>query len=232
MDPESHGANDEFIQCNEEYEDFREIDTLEQMEGVIVDLQGKLAKKESEADSNRKLWKKAILELDRIRPRQGFEAANDHELAVMAMNLRYNIRNFAIQYFEGEHSIKRPLGRANSSRQFHGERPRDRLRRRAGSTLDGFGGDPSRQRPVEPTGAFKDYLTDAAPANNAYKSYLKSSRKRPNIIQSFLWNVLDGEIFGKFLWADAASQNMRDLEQFLTPREYSPKVEATLSDLK
>ncbi|KAL4962024.1 uncharacterized protein BDV14DRAFT_112200 [Aspergillus stella-maris] len=62
--------------------------------------QADLAKRTKELDDMRKRWKQAARELDKTQSQnQGFYTVTDNYLIDLTMQLRYNIRNFAIQYF-------------------------------------------------------------------------------------------------------------------------------------
>ncbi|KAL4944939.1 hypothetical protein BDV06DRAFT_185947 [Aspergillus oleicola] len=62
-----------------------------------------LGKRTKELDEMRKRWKQAARELDKTQSQhQGFYAVTDNYLIDLAMQLRYNIRNFAIQYFSAD----------------------------------------------------------------------------------------------------------------------------------
>ncbi|KAL2808091.1 hypothetical protein BJX63DRAFT_410501 [Aspergillus granulosus] len=68
-----------------------------------VRLQSEISRKTSDLDVLRKRWKAAARELDKARSQnQGFYQVTDNYLIDLTMQLRYNIRNFAIQYFGGE----------------------------------------------------------------------------------------------------------------------------------
>ncbi|KAL6232784.1 hypothetical protein BDW75DRAFT_232501 [Aspergillus navahoensis] len=72
--------------------------------------QQELRQKNSELDVLRKRWKQAARELDRARSQsQGFYQVTDNYLIELTTRLRYNIKNFALQYFDGE--LKRPRPR-------------------------------------------------------------------------------------------------------------------------
>ncbi|KAL4949242.1 hypothetical protein BDW69DRAFT_198241 [Aspergillus filifer] len=59
-----------------------------------------LAKRTKELDDMRKRWKQAARELDKTQSQhQGFYTVTDNYLIDLTTQLRYNIRNFAIQYF-------------------------------------------------------------------------------------------------------------------------------------
>ncbi|KAL4988108.1 hypothetical protein BDW68DRAFT_187438 [Aspergillus falconensis] len=65
--------------------------------------QQELRQKNSELDVLRKRWKQAARELDKARSQsQGFYQVTDNYLIELTMRLRYNIKNFALQYFDGE----------------------------------------------------------------------------------------------------------------------------------
>ncbi|KAL4791056.1 hypothetical protein BDV19DRAFT_371125 [Aspergillus venezuelensis] len=62
--------------------------------------QADLAKRTKELDDMRKRWKQAARELDKTQSQhQGFYTVTDNYLIDLTMQLRYNIRNFAIHYF-------------------------------------------------------------------------------------------------------------------------------------
>ncbi|KAL4781260.1 hypothetical protein BJX76DRAFT_360039, partial [Aspergillus varians] len=59
--------------------------------------------KNNDVDVLRKRWKQAARELDKARSQhKGFHQVTDNYLIELTSRLRYNIRNFAIQYFGGE----------------------------------------------------------------------------------------------------------------------------------
>ena len=62
-----------------------------------------LQKKDQELDQVRKLWKQAISELNRfLAQSQNFYQVTDQELIQKVTQLRFNIRNFAVQRSGGE----------------------------------------------------------------------------------------------------------------------------------
>ncbi|KAL3474036.1 hypothetical protein BJX99DRAFT_232293 [Aspergillus californicus] len=68
-----------------------------------------IQQKNNELDSLRKRWKQAARELDKSRSQnQGFYQVTDNYLIELTTRLRYNIRNFAIQYFGGELKASKP----------------------------------------------------------------------------------------------------------------------------
>ncbi|KAL2826691.1 hypothetical protein BDW59DRAFT_160883 [Aspergillus cavernicola] len=70
-----------------------------------------IRQKNSELDVLRKRWKQAARELDKSRSQsQGFYQVTDNYLIELTTRLRYNIRNFAIQYFGGELKGKPKVG--------------------------------------------------------------------------------------------------------------------------
>ncbi|KAL4737164.1 hypothetical protein BDV11DRAFT_206998 [Aspergillus similis] len=72
-------------------------------------LQQELRQKQSELDVLRKRWKQAARELDKARSQsQGFYQVTDNYLIELTTRLRYNIKNFALQYFDGELKGPRP----------------------------------------------------------------------------------------------------------------------------
>ncbi|KAL4931806.1 uncharacterized protein BDV17DRAFT_288390 [Aspergillus undulatus] len=96
----------------------REEELLLKVKQLETDLQAESAQKKcaldelrqrtSELDSMRKRWKQAARELDKAQAQhQGFYQVTDNYLIDLTTRLRYNIRNFAIQYFGGELSGKK-----------------------------------------------------------------------------------------------------------------------------
>ncbi|KAL4883557.1 hypothetical protein BJY04DRAFT_26890 [Aspergillus karnatakaensis] len=72
--------------------------------------QQEVRQKNSDLDVLRKRWKAAARELDKSRSQnQGFYQVTDNYLIELTTRLRYNIRNFAIQYFGGELKAKPKL---------------------------------------------------------------------------------------------------------------------------
>lgn len=68
-------------------------------------------RKNNELDVLRKRWKQAARELDKARSNnQGFYQVTDNYLIELASRLRYNIRNFSIQYFGGDLKGKPKVG--------------------------------------------------------------------------------------------------------------------------
>lgn len=62
-----------------------------------------LEKKQKEVDDIRKKWRDAAGELNRfLRQNQGFNQLTDQELVQKATQLRFEIRNFTIQFFEDQ----------------------------------------------------------------------------------------------------------------------------------
>ncbi|KAL4993917.1 hypothetical protein BDV10DRAFT_197915 [Aspergillus recurvatus] len=71
--------------------------------------QQELRQKNSELDVLRKRWKQGARELDKARSQsQGFYQVTDNYLIELTTRLRYNIKNFALQYFDGELQGPRP----------------------------------------------------------------------------------------------------------------------------
>ncbi|RDW79308.1 uncharacterized protein DSM5745_06160 [Aspergillus mulundensis] len=71
--------------------------------------QQEVRQKTNELDVLRKRWKQAARELDKSRSQsQGFYQVTDNYLIELTTRLRYNIRNFALQYFDGELKGPRP----------------------------------------------------------------------------------------------------------------------------
>ncbi|KAL4975546.1 hypothetical protein BDW66DRAFT_167051 [Aspergillus desertorum] len=71
--------------------------------------QQELRQRQSELDVLRKRWKQAARELDKARSQgQGFYQVTDNYLIELTTRLRYNIKNFALQYFDGELKEPRP----------------------------------------------------------------------------------------------------------------------------
>ncbi|KAL4744873.1 hypothetical protein BDW72DRAFT_208658 [Aspergillus terricola var. indicus] len=72
-------------------------------------IQQELLQKHGELDGLRKRWKQAARELDKARSQsQGFYQITDNYLIELTTRLRYNIKNFALQYFDGELKGPRP----------------------------------------------------------------------------------------------------------------------------
>ena len=182
-------------------------DQIREIEERLHALEAELAKKESDADMYKGLWKQTALEVERVRPRQWFSMAPDRVLTDIAKTLSYNIRRFAIQYFEGDDLGQKPLRRSRTVS--------NKASKAYGTDEKYGGGKHAEQMPAEPRGTFKEYLTEAAPGIGAHEWYLRSPRKRPTIIQSFLWRVLSGEVLGRFLWAGTYSESMRALDEHL-----------------
>jgi hypothetical protein len=162
-------------------EDFRGLqNSLEEERRIREEAEKELVQKNIELDGIRKRWKQTARELDKFRVQgQGFYQVTDRYLIQLATQLRYNIRSFAIQYFEGD---------------LHNEWREENT-------------------------SFWDYMCDTTSGTKAYQAYLMSPSRCSSIIQSFLWRVLKGRIFGKFRWAGRVSEHARKLCIALRPRE-------------
>jgi hypothetical protein len=78
-------------------------DDLSEKSSKLAKRESELAERDSELAEARKGWRKVAGELDKIRTKgQGFYQVTDQYLVDKTSSLRYSIRNFAIQYFEGE----------------------------------------------------------------------------------------------------------------------------------
>ncbi|KAL5338346.1 hypothetical protein BJX70DRAFT_366852 [Aspergillus crustosus] len=78
--------------------------------GLREKAQQEVRQKNSDLDVLRKRWKQAARELDKSRSQnQGFYQVTDNYLIELTSRLRYNVRNFAIQYFSGEVKMKTRL---------------------------------------------------------------------------------------------------------------------------
>ena len=78
-------------------------DELARVQHVLVQTQTQLREKHAESEERRERWRLAASELDRfLRQGRGFNQLTDDEVISMAMQLRYNIRNFSIKHFEDE----------------------------------------------------------------------------------------------------------------------------------
>ncbi|OHE90577.1 hypothetical protein CORC01_14124 [Colletotrichum orchidophilum] len=73
-------------------------------------MQAELEQKDAELADLRKRWKQTAKELNRLKTsqRRGLYQVTDRYLVDLASRLRYNIRNIAIQYFEGSQEIRDP----------------------------------------------------------------------------------------------------------------------------
>ncbi|KAL4807450.1 hypothetical protein BDV18DRAFT_158668 [Aspergillus unguis] len=70
--------------------------------------EAEIRQKNEELDALRKRWKQTARELDKVRSQsQAFYQVTDNHLVDGATRLRYNVRNFAIQYFDGEAEVVR-----------------------------------------------------------------------------------------------------------------------------
>lgn len=78
-------------------------DDLFEKSAELAKRESELTERESELAEARKGWRKVAGELNKIRTKgQGFYQVTDQYLIDKTNTLRYSIRNFAIQYFEGE----------------------------------------------------------------------------------------------------------------------------------
>jgi hypothetical protein len=78
-------------------------DDLFEKSSELAKRESELAERDSELAEVRKGWRKVAGELNKIRTKgQGFYQVTDQYLVDKTSSLRYSIRNFAIQYFEGE----------------------------------------------------------------------------------------------------------------------------------
>lgn len=69
-----------------------------------------MREKDEEVDDYQKRWKKTAKELNKLRASsQGFYQMTDQYLIDLATQLSYNIRSFAIQFFEGKIKVKGPI---------------------------------------------------------------------------------------------------------------------------
>ena len=61
------------------------------------------------------------------------------------------------------------------------------------------------------------HLRNTTPLTHDYKVYLESGIEGPMVIQSFLWRMLVGEVFGKFHWLPLLGREMTVLYEALKP---------------
>ncbi|KAK1518099.1 hypothetical protein CPAR01_15748 [Colletotrichum paranaense] len=89
---------------------------LDGMEITLESLKAELERRDADLADMRKRWKQTAKELNRLKMSQkrGLHEVTDQHLVEMATRLRYNIRNIAIQYFEGkigsQASVHEPRG--------------------------------------------------------------------------------------------------------------------------
>jgi hypothetical protein len=77
-------------------------DDLFEKSAELAKRESELTERESELAEARKGWRKVASELNKIRTKgQGFYQVTDQYLIDKTNSLRYSIRNFSIQYFEG-----------------------------------------------------------------------------------------------------------------------------------
>ncbi len=108
----------EFAQLELEFNEFRRTapdpETVRSLETELKNEQARRAKteedlrhKSTEAKENLKRWRQTARELNDLRSQtQPHYIVTDEYLKDLALNLRYNIRTFAIQHFGGELSKK------------------------------------------------------------------------------------------------------------------------------
>ncbi|KAL2802499.1 hypothetical protein BJX63DRAFT_108548 [Aspergillus granulosus] len=70
------------------------------------DLLSNLERAQNQAEENRKLWKQTARELRKATQIQGACQVTDSQLISSVQQLKYNIRNFAIQHFTGIHGAR------------------------------------------------------------------------------------------------------------------------------
>ncbi|UPL02122.1 hypothetical protein LCI18_013056 [Fusarium solani-melongenae] len=72
------------------------------LQAQMTDLRRRLNDKEKEVNDRTRQWRKAAGELNKLRASaQGFYQITDEYLVELIVGLRFSIRNFALQYFEG-----------------------------------------------------------------------------------------------------------------------------------
>lgn len=83
-----------------------------------------------------------------------------------------------------------------------------------------FTGTPPKRQPGNPPGGdFWKYMDETTTRSDEYKAYLRSETRSPIVIQSFLWGLLVGEIFGGFCWAPWLKKSVTHVYQTLQPRK-------------
>ncbi|KAH6989570.1 hypothetical protein BKA56DRAFT_668708 [Ilyonectria sp. MPI-CAGE-AT-0026] len=195
-----------------------EIARREVAESKVKDSYNALAESEAERIDVRKSWKKAALEVDKLRKSgQVFYKLTDEYLVELVTQLRYTIRDFALQYFDG--NFQEATGVDPSVRVTRISRIRDQIYRDRSLSRDQGSPNPSHK-------IYLEYLEHTTPAECSYRHYLGSGNFY-KIIQAFLWNVLKGKILGQFLWMNRTTAgDFWNLRLSLRPGKGRPHPEA------
>ncbi|KAH8670596.1 hypothetical protein BGZ61DRAFT_537247 [Ilyonectria robusta] len=195
-----------------------EIARREEAKSKVKGLENALAESEAERIDVRKSWKKAALEVDKLRKSgQVFYKLTDEYLVELITQLRYTIRDFALQYFDG--NFQEATGVDPPVRVTHFSRIRDEIYRDRSLSRDQGSPNPSRK-------IYLEYLEHTTPAECSYRHYLGSGNFY-KIIQAFLWNVVKGKILGHFLWMNRTTAgDFWNLRLSLRPGKSRPDPEA------
>lgn len=114
---ENDRLRDQLRRLKEDLEDEREA-AAEELAKKDADLEqqremweNELRERDEEVDDYQKRWKKTAKELNKLRASsQGYYQMTDQYLIDLATQLSYNIRSFAIQFFEGKTKSRVTLG--------------------------------------------------------------------------------------------------------------------------
>ncbi|KAF7551173.1 hypothetical protein G7Z17_g5192 [Cylindrodendrum hubeiense] len=184
------------------------IDKLQDFQQLEKDL----AESKAEALAIRKSWKKGAAEIDKLRTTgQGFYKMTDEYLVDLITQLRFAIRDFAIQYFD-ENPQETP--RSTIVTSFINHKKRFISYRRAAKTYNGHQDPQNPDQGSSDRPRYLNFLQRVTPTEDSYQRYLTQPDKVYKIIEAFLWKVIDGTVFQGFLW-----MNEKDRLHFLRLRE-------------
>ncbi|KAK8036835.1 hypothetical protein PG994_015332 [Apiospora phragmitis] len=87
---------------------------------------------------------------------------------------------------------------------------------------------PSEHTVNTPNNSFWKYMVEATPGSHDYRDHLSSTTRGEHLIQSFLWRLLVGEIFGKFRWVPSLQESLSRIYETLRPVKEAPEAERQL----
>jgi len=75
----------------------------------------------------------------------------------------------------------------------------------------------SKQFVDAPNNVYWKYMIETTPHIHGYRDHLKSKIRGENVIRSFLWRLLAGEVFEKFRWVARLQEPMSRIYETLRP---------------
>ncbi|KAK7990383.1 hypothetical protein PG990_014663 [Apiospora arundinis] len=83
----------------------------------------------------------------------------------------------------------------------------------------------SKQFVDAPNNVYWKYMIETTPHIHGYRDHLKSKVRGENVIQSFLWRLLAGEVFDKFRWVARLQEPMSRIYETLRPDVVMPETD-------